>query len=224
MLLKHTFALIVATLPAYALSAHAGASLFVDDAAATPAGRCQVEAWARGYTPGQEFTVVPACTWAGIEFGLGISQYTRPSHGPIADFGLKWLFRDFDEHAWGVGASLGATWNGDHDRVDGWTLNVPASINVTADRRTVMHMNLGWSAVRGAPDAVTGGVGMEHALSDAWWLLTEVYGDRRGDRGGQLGLRRSVGPSASLDVLVGHQRGMARGPWLTVGLNVLLPQ
>lgn len=224
MSLKPTFALIVATLPAYALPAHAGASLFVDDATITPAGRCQIESWARTYTPRQEFTAVPACHWAGTEFALGVTQYTHPSHGPVANLGLKRLFRDVDQHAWGVGASLGASWDGARDHLDGWTVNLPASIALTADRRVVMHVNLGRSAVRGAPDAFTGGIGVEHALGDAAWLLAEAHGDHWGGRGGQLGLRRSLGASANLDLLVGHQHGTSHGSWLTVGLNVLLPR
>lgn len=42
-----------------AAEARAGGSLFVDDATVTPSGRCQVETWARAYTPGQELTAVP---------------------------------------------------------------------------------------------------------------------------------------------------------------------
>jgi hypothetical protein len=222
--LKHAFAMMfVATLPACAYQAHAGASLFVDDAATTPEGRCQVEAWARAYAPGQEFTAVPACTHTGTEFGLGASHYTRPSLGPIVNLGAKRLFRDFDQHDWGIGASFGATWNGADDRLDGWNLNLPVSFALDPERRTVVHANLGWSDLRHSPGALTGGLGIERALTEDWTLLAEAYGDHRGGFGTQLGVRRTLGDTASLDLLLGHQDGMRHAPWFTLGFNVLLP-
>ncbi len=73
----------------------AGGSLFVDDATLTPSGRCQVETWARAYTPGQELTAVPACTLAGTELSLGISlgisDFFNPTRGPIAVLGAVFL-------------------------------------------------------------------------------------------------------------------------------------
>lgn len=203
--------------------ARAGASLTVDDAAVTPHGRCQVEAWARAYAPGQEFTAVPACNWGGTEFGLGVSQYARPSQGPIVNLGLKHLLRDFDQHDWGVGASINTLWNGRHNHHDGWNFNIPASIALDAQRITVVHANLGWNKPRNPRGALTGGLGIERVLNDSWTLLAEAYGDHRGGFGTQLGVRRALGSDASLDLLVGHQDGMRQAPWFTVGFNVLFP-
>lgn len=206
-----------------ASNVRAGASLTVDDATVTPRGRCQVEAWARAYAPGQKLSAAPACNWGGSEFGLGISQYARPSHGPIVNLGLKHLFRDFDEHDWGIGASVGVLWNGRHDHHDGWNVNLPASFALDAQRVAVMHANLGWSKSRDALGALTGGLGIERVFNDSWTLLAEVYGDHRGGFGSQIGVRHALGSDASLDVLWGHQDDMRQTPWLTLGVNVLFP-
>jgi hypothetical protein len=221
--LKRSLASALASLLACAFEVQAGASLFVDDAAMTPPGRCQVEAWARAYAPGQELTTVPACTFAGTEFSLGTTHYTHPSHGPIASLGLKRVFRDFDGNDWGIGASIGATWNGAQEGLDGWNLNAPASFVLDDERRTVLHANLGWIDLRSAPGAVTGGIGIERARGDRWTLLGEAYGDHRGTFATQLGVRRAIGDSASLDLLLGHQDGMKHAPWFTLGFNILLP-
>ncbi|MFC3551076.1 hypothetical protein ACFOLC_08590 [Lysobacter cavernae] len=221
--LKFPFAIVMALITTPVGDARAGASLLVDDAAITPAGHCQVEAWARAYAPGQELTAVPACNLAGTEFGLGLSQYAHPSHGPIASLGLKHLLRDFDTHDWGLGVSLATTWNGAHNHGEGWALNVPASVALDPQRRTVLHANLGWSEPRNGPDALTGGLGIEHVLAAEWTLLAEAFGDHRGGFTAQLGVRRALNDRASLDLMLGHQDGMKHAPWLTVGLNVLLP-
>lgn len=221
--LKRFLAIAMATSSAFAFEAQAGASLFVDDAATTPPGRCQVETWARAYLPGQELTVVPACAIAGAEFSLGVTHTASPSHGPIVSPGVKRLFRDVERHDWGIGASLGGTWNGAHDRLEAWALNVPASIALDHDRLTLLHANLGWIESRNTPGALTFGIGIERVLTDRWTLLAEAYGDHRSDRVFQLGARHAIGDSASLDLLLGHQGGMKHSPWFTLGFNVLLP-
>lgn len=219
--LKHLPAAAAAAgLALLALDARAGASLSVDDAALTPPGHCQVESWARLRASGHELTAVPACHWRGTEFGLGLSHLRPSAGGSTATLGAKRLLRDTDHH--GIGVALGAAWNGNRQRIDSWSAHVPASIALDADRRTVMHANLGWNRPRGLRGAATGGIGIERTLTGDWTLLAEAYGDHRGGRGAQCGARRSLGARASLDLLVGRQRGAA-GPWVTVGFNVLFP-
>lgn len=221
MSVKYVFAVLLMTLPVCAFRAHAGASLFVDDATVTPPGRCQVESWARTYFPSHETTVVPACNVGGTEFGMGISHYGRPSHGPVFNLGLKHLFRDFGKHAWGVGASLGATWNSEHQDWEGWNLTVPASFSLDPQRRTVVHANIGWNKLRHRDGQLTGGLGIEHVLDERWTMLAEAYADHAALA--EAGVRRQIGENASFDVLVGHQGGTEAGAWLTVGFNMLLP-
>jgi hypothetical protein len=218
--LKRFLAVSAASLSIYAFRAHAGASLVVDDAAATPRGRCQLESWTRAYAPGAEFTAVPACNVGGIEAGLGLSHHSDGGDRNAVSLGLKTLVRDFDAHDWGVAVSAGASWSGAHRRYDGWNVNVPASFALDAERRTVLHANLGWAKPRHGHGAVTGGVGIEHRLDERWHALAEAYGDDRGGRGAQLGVRRALGDAASFDLLAGHDRHTS---WLTLGLNVTLP-
>lgn len=219
--LKYPFVLLLAMLPACAFEARAGASLFVDDAAVTPRGRCQVETWARIYFPGREATAVPACNVGGTEFGLGISHYGHPVYGPVFNLGAKHVFHDLDAHGWGIGASLGTTWNSGHRDWEGWNLNVPASFALDPQHRTVVHANVGWNKLRHRKGRPTGGLGVEHVLDDRWTLLAEAYTDHVVLA--EAGVRRQIGENASFDVLVGHQGGANAGPWLTLGFNVLLP-
>ncbi len=200
--------------------AHAGASLYVDDASVTPRGHCQVESWVRGYAPGTEFASVPACNIRGTEFGLGVNAFGHPSGGPIVNLGVKRTFRDFDAQRWGIAASIGASWDGAHQRFDGWSANVPASVALDADHRTVVHANLGWSKPRHARGRVTRGLGIEQRLDERWSLLGEAYADHT--TVAQIGLRRAIGDSASLDLLAGLRDGTAPASWLTLGFNIAL--
>lgn len=211
--------LLILLLPLCVLEARAGASLFVDDAAITPHGHCQVESWARAYSPGHELTAVPACNFADTEFGLGYSHYNRPD-SRLWNLGVKRLFRDFGTQPWGAGVSLGATWDGDGHRTTGWTANVPVSVALDPDRNVVLHANVGWNKPRTLRGAITGGIGMEFVVAEAWTLLAELYGDHRGTAIGQFGLRRALSEAASFDLLLGHQDGLENGPWLALGFNV----
>lgn len=208
-----------ALLPLCAFKAHAGASLLVDDATFTPSGHCQVESWARAYSPGQEYTAVPACNFANTEFGLGHSHYTHPQSARLWAVGVKRLIRDFDTQPWGIGVSAGTTWDSDADRWTDWSVNIPASFALDADRNVVLHANLGWTDTTGDHGGVTGGLGMEVALHTSWTLLAEVHHDRRSTNTRQLGVRRALGENASLDLLVGKD-GIQNDPWLTLGFNI----
>lgn len=200
--------------------ARAGASLYVDDASVTPRGHCQVESWMRGYAPGKEFSSVPACNIDGTEFGLGLNHFDHPSSRSIVSLGVKRAFRDFDAQRWGVAASISANWDSAYGRLDGWNANIPVSVALDADRRTVVHANLGWSKLRHAGGRVTRGMGVEQRLGAHWTLLGEAYADRATIV--QVGLRRTLGGNASLDLLGGRQGGPTPSSWLTLGFNIVL--
>lgn len=208
-----------AMLAACAERAHAGASLYVDDAAVTPPGQCQAESWARTYFPSYELTSVPACNLAGSEFSLGFGRSSGPASARLWSPGIKHVFREFGPRRWGVGFSLGGSWDARRSRWVGGSLNVPASVALDEDSRIVLHANLGWGKAEGEAGVVTGGVGAEFAPAASWRLLAEVYGDPHGTAAGQLGLRRSFGENVSFDLLVGHEAGLGTGPWLTLGFN-----
>ncbi|CAD0332854.1 hypothetical protein [Xanthomonas hortorum] len=223
MSLKLFPALLLAAASVLAFRAQAAASLTTDDAALTPEGRCQVETWLRGSRPGRELTAVPACTWAGNEVSLGLSTFSDQPRAGIAALGAKRLFRDLDQQRWGVGASLGANWDLRRQRLDGLILNVPVSIALDADRRSLLHLNVGANTPCGSAMALTASVGVEHTLGPAWTVLAEAFGDDRGGFGQQAGLRRLFGDRASVDLLAGYQHGADHTPWVTLGFNLLLP-
>lgn len=202
----------------------AGGSLFVDDATVTPSGRCQVETWGRAYSPGQELTAAPACTLAGSELSLGISDFFNPSRGPIAVLGFKRLFRDFDSAPWGLGISLGTIWSADTDRLETWNLIVPYSLALDPERRVALHANLGWNDPRGSRGVILTGLGVEIALAERWLLLGEAIGDTAGGFIAQFGVRHSLTRDLSLDLLVGTQDSLDETPWFTLGFNIVLPQ
>jgi hypothetical protein len=172
----------------------------------------------RIYSPGQEFTTVPACNLAGTEFGLGFSHFTHPRATGLWNPSVKHVFRDFDTHSWGIGLSAGAVWGSRADRWANWSANVPVSIALDPDRDVVLHANLGWIKPEGRAGGVTGGIGMEVVLGTSWTLLAEAYDDHRGTAIGQFGFRRAIGDATSLDLLLG-QDGLGNGPWLTLGFN-----
>lgn len=204
--------------------AHAGTSLFIDDAAVTPAGHCQVESWARAYSPGREFTVVPACNIAGTEFGVGLSHYSQPVSSNTWSVGIKHLFRDIDTQSWGMAVSLGASRDDMPERTTNWSVNVPISIALDANHDALLHANVGLSKNHGQHAAVTGGVGLELAVAESWNLLGELYGDHHHTVLGQLGLRRALSEHTSLDMLIGHQDEKRSSPWVTLGLNITFPR
>ncbi len=204
-------------------SAHAGASLLVDDAAVPPAGHCQVETWARAYSHGRELTAVPACNYAGTELGFGVSDFFKAGTGPLLNLGVKRLWRDFDQDAFGIGASGGATWNADSKNVEFWSFNIPVSVALNAHRNLVLHANLGWLDTRGIGQGLTGGVGMERVLTTATVLLAEFYVQHDQVSIAQLGLRHIVSEAVNVDVLVGHQDHVVNGStFATLGVNILL--
>ncbi|NID14099.1 hypothetical protein [Luteibacter yeojuensis] len=213
--------ILVGMLSLYASQARGGASLFVDDAGLTPAGRCQVESWVRLYRPAYELDAVPACTVHGIEWSLGVTRSGNPSQGTSLGPGIKRVFRDFDTHDWGVAMSLGANWDSRGRGLDGWNANVPASFALDAGRRVILNTNLGWTKTPGRRGTVTGGAGLEVALGERWIVLAEAY--RANRFAGQVGIRRNLGENVSFDMLAGTGRGTGRPSWITFGLNILLP-
>ena len=220
---KTAFALIAALSLAPAAAARAGASLFVDDAGTVAPGHCQLESWLRAAAPSRELTLVPACDVAGSEFGVGLSDYARPHAPAVAAFGAKRVLHTSASQRWALAASLGANWNPRDGGFDGWNFNLPVSV-ADAERGDRWHFNLGWNAPRHGRAAVTAGIGLEHALAADWSVLAEAFAEHRRGHGAQLGLRRGFGASHSVDVLIGDRSDDGRSPWLTLGLNLLLPR
>jgi hypothetical protein len=206
----------------FGAGARAGGSLLVDDATVTPAGRCQIETWVRAFSPGQELSVAPACNRIDTEFSLGITQFFRPEYGPILSLGAKHLWRDFEGDRFGIGTSAGIAYSTETDRIAAWTVDVPASVSLDEDHRLMVHVNIGWLELRGAPGRATGGVGIQHALTERFLLMAEIYAQDDGLRIGQLGFNYALSDSMDFDVLIGYDDAIDNAPWVTLGLNVLM--
>ena len=218
---KYLRTMVVVGLTTTTLQAHAGASLYVDDAAITPEGSCQAESWVRSYSSGErELTTVPACTYAGTEVSLDISDYPRSTQDPQLTLGIKRVLYDADNDNWGISASLNTTWDGAHGDVDGWTFNLPTSFALDSAHDTLLHADVGWSKQSQLAGRPTFGLGIESALDARWTLLAEAYADQSNLVEG--GVRRQIGQNASLDLLVGHQGGGSGSNWITLGFNTLL--
>ena len=71
---SRVFALPLVAVAMLPLDTRAAASLMVDDASITDAGRCQLESWGRHTDVGNDWTAVPACTFADTEWSLGVSH------------------------------------------------------------------------------------------------------------------------------------------------------
>ncbi len=208
-----------AALP-FASSAHAAASLLVDDAGTTPDGQCQLESWVRRH-PGQHaLTAVPACTFGGTEWSLGLSHLHGGTSTPWA-VGAKRTLRGRDGEHLQFAASVGVGGDLRHAGARGWTINLPASVMVDPAGRLVIHFNVGWDQDR-VERGMTSGIGSTVRLASHWSLLAEHWRDAAGVRSTQAGLRRHLRGDASLDLLAGRTHDDASSSWLTVGLNVPL--
>jgi hypothetical protein len=219
---KLTQLMLTAILVLVAGCARAGASLLVDDASLTPPDQCQIESWGREYTVGSELTTVPACTQSGTEYSLGLSRFTRAADGVVLSPGIKRNFRDIDGHAWGWALSFGSSWSSRPGRLNNWSLNAPVTISLDAAHRMLLHVNLGCGKPPGARVGLSGGVGLELAVTKKGSLLAEAYRDRSGPYA-ELGWRYSIGERVGLDLLFGHEGGPHVADWITIGMNLALP-
>lgn len=217
----HAFRVLAPLLLSVALlpfNTRAAASLLVDDAGITDAGHCQLESWVRHTDAGQEWTTVPACTLANIEWSLGLTRAPGDARRQYA-FGAKRVLVEGAARHWGLalGASVGG--NTQRPRADDWALNVPLTIAPGVQERVQVHLNLGWAA-QGAARGRTDGIGMEIGLTRDWSLLAETAHDAARERGSQLGLRRVLWPGASLDLLAGRMHHPRDSRWITLGFNL----
>lgn len=201
-------------------SAHAAASLLVDDASTTPAGECQIESWYQWHGQHQEISLVPACTVAGTEWSAGVSDL-RGAHATAWTLGAKRTVRG--HHDARVRIAVAAGIGGDLRAADarGWALDLPVSVALDPVARVLLHAGIGWGH---APSArgLTLGVGSEIQLTPHWSVIAEQARDATRQRGTQIGLRRTVRDSASLDFIAGRAHGTGADNWITVGVNLPL--
>lgn len=201
--------------------AFAEGALVVDDASITPAHACQLEAWVRQADATAELTAVPACTWGGIEFSVGASQYLSHGAGTPLSAGAKHVWLELGTASVGIATSLGVSWNGPAGSGTVWTANMPVTIGLGSSGRSLLHANVGWMA--GPKKGPLAGMGLESTLSGKLTLLAEAYVQHDHLRVCQAGLRFAQGSPWSVDVLGGYTRSTSNTQWsLVLGINLPL--
>lgn len=201
-------------------AARAAASLMVDDASITPAGRCQLESWVRlHHRNGQERVAVAACTWAGTEWSLGLGNHSGESTRDAA-LGIKRPLPLAGTSPLQLAVALAFDHDLHHTRSRGLSLGLPMSIALGP--ASTVHVEAG---LRRQHDARgwTFGTGLERLLSPRWSVLGELARDVHRDTHVQFGLRRQLPSGSTLDLLHGRALGDARTHWVTLGLNLALP-
>ncbi|MBU2047924.1 MULTISPECIES: hypothetical protein [Stenotrophomonas] len=215
---SRVFALPLVAVAMLPFDTRAAASLMVDDASITDAGRCQLESWGRHTDAGNEWTAVPACTIAGTEWSLGVS-HQRATAATQWAVGAKRVLRDLDQRRWGVAVSAGVGSDWHRPRANDWNLNAPLTVALGASDRTLLHLNLGWARTAGARGR-TDGVGLEIVAAPHWSLLAETARDATRQRSSQFGVRHELWRGASVDLLAGRMHHQRDGRWLTLGFNL----
>jgi len=170
-----------------ALPAWAGRPLASDDAGTTPAGECQLEAWAEHSADEDALVLAPAC---GLTDGLELGADTARLHPDdtvrqAAGLALKWVP---PAAAWAtplgelaLGLKLGLAAEDDVDagwRHTGTVVLGLASLQLNAD--AALHLNLG--PVRDRVGGVTGtalNLAATWTPSAAWLLAAEWQGNDR---------------------------------------------
>jgi hypothetical protein len=198
-----------------------------DDARLTTAGSCQLETWLRSYRNSTEAWFLPACNPSGnFEITAGVGRNYQ-GQGDSSDYivQLKTLLKPLKPNGVGVGFALGQV---SHPSVyPGPNLfgnryaYVPVSVSLLDDQ-LILHTNLGLIQDKLSHRSTqTFGVGAELALKPRWLGIAELYGDQRGARFYQAGVRYSVIPDLfQLDATVGGKpEGAAESRWLSVGIR-----
>ncbi len=209
------------------LTPGAGAQQFiVDDAAITPRGACQVEAW----WGTAEAWVLPACTFLpATELTVGFAHLdpgtgSRDAHGILE---VKSVFRDADRERWGLGFVVGAAIpvDGAGPATSAWAF-VPLTVHAEALPAT-LHLNAGWGFER--EDHVSHvhdhhglawGARADLELHPRGWLIGELFGLTGDGAEVQVGLRTELLPGRlALDLSWGDALSSGReGLGFQVGL------
>ncbi|MGV7206764.1 hypothetical protein ACLB1G_02790 [Oxalobacteraceae bacterium A2-2] len=189
--------------------AHAGRPMTIEDAAITPAGLCQVEAYGQHDREHNETWITPACTLAGwLELAVGMAhqdgrqRYTRLQG--------KTVFREVQPDGWGIGLVLADQYRPGEGMHGEWSANVPLTFSLRGDA-LLLHLNAGW--LRGAQarrhDA-TWGLGAEFKLTEKAAVTAETYGQQRAGSRYQFGASYALAPDRwQVDATWGNR--MARG-------------
>lgn len=205
--------------------------MIVDDARMVDPKSCQLEAWTRKNPGLREYWAMPACNFTGnLELGFGGARL-RPDAGPGASGAqvqAKTILDPLEANGWGFALAAGAQRH-PRERTPGSETDpygyVAASRSLWDDKAFV-HFNAGVAREREySRSRLTGGAGMEYALTGRFGLMGEAFKQSAGRPQYQLGMRYWIVPErVQVDTTLGHRFGNAEGArWVSVGIRLLSP-
>jgi hypothetical protein len=161
------------------------------------------------------WVAAPACATRGgrsVELTLGLrGQDGETWLSPAA----KRAFAAFADGRIAVAGSIAAEVRSGGGPVT-TAFNVPITVQASDD--LLVHLNLGWIQTDGEGRA-TWGINAERRLTARLAAIAETFGDDRGGRGWQAGLRYAVAPDRlDLDLTVGEPDTDRGGPRWTIAL------
>lgn len=216
---------------AVAPKAHAGRPLGTEDASVLEQGRCQLEAWVDRTREGTSTAwTVPACTIGlGIEWQAGAARTREGGESRFSEAYVqgKRVLLSPDEHPVGVGVVAGLIRRPLNENHRGWNhpfVLIPLTHNLTDT--TLLHGNFGWARDReGNRDLAIWGIAAETAITPAWTVLAEAFGENRERPCFRVGARWTAIPNRlDLDLSAVARSGGTRSDRLiSVGFTYATP-
>ena len=204
--------------------AQASGHYVVDDTALIDTHSCELELWREWHDGAQLNGLAPTCRLDGrwqlsLEAQRESADGEHHNHYGVA---LKTLWREIDEHGYGLGLVLAAEYNASEKEWAEYQAVVPFSCGWEA---LALHLNLGVSHLPHAGDGVRQraaiwGMGLDYGVHARVNLIAEVSGeDRRGRHPlAQLGPRVALANGIELDLTYGRTLGGERDHHLALGL------
>lgn len=207
-------------------SALAGRPLATEDAGAIEPRRCEWESFGArllGDAAQTGLSTQLACGIGfGTQFGLVLSHVTPSEDQPGTIVGAtgKTATRALHDR---FGTALALAYGLDTIKaLDGGyrlrTAYVNAVASVSVGAASVVHLNAGWLRDHVAQvDLATWNLAAEHAVSDTWSAMAEIYGGERAPTWFGVGARVALGERVELNASVSQQAGAPGNRQVTVG-------
>lgn len=199
-----------------------------DDADIAAPGTWQFDTFARAGPAGVQLWMLPAgqaISNVELTVGTGLASAAGPTQDWLVQ--LKTALRSLRTDDWGYGLVVG-NYRRSAGRPGGglpWIYAyVPVSVSLAGDR-LLLHQNLGlaFNGTSGPLPALTWGVMGEWALTPAWAIAAEAFGDTRSAPSAQAGVRWWSWPGhVRLDAALLGQLGQP-GAAVSVGVGFTAP-
>lgn len=189
-------------------SAHAGRPMITDDA--TLVEHCQLESWWQRESGDSALWVLPACTFAQVEWSLGGAN-NWSSESNVYAFAAKKSLVDFKTNHFGITAEVA------HEITAGRSLSGDTHINLSftkswLDDVLLVHINAGRLFKEQHTDSWTSAIAGQLEISPSQWVFVELYREEAGRPFYQLGYMIEVLPERfQLDLSYGsrlHEKGI----------------